>query len=157
MHALNCKPLLSAWEVDHRRGQRALDVQLHSTRPSSCVLIGHVAPEELFVSFRESAGANTPEQKDQSGALQRIDLRSCLAGQSQNLTGRRHTLAVSQHPSLNGSPAGQDEFLLPPCTSNVTSTLARHLPRHAPARRGGQSVNRCLEQLPTGLAKPDRG
>ncbi len=133
MHSLNCNLLISAWEVDHRGGRPALDVQLHSTRPSSCALIGHVLPEDLFVSLREIIRTNTPEQKSHCGTIPRITLRSCLAGQNQNLTGRHHTLAVSQHPYLNGSPAGQDEFLQPPCTDNATSTLAGHLPR-APRR-----------------------
>ncbi len=108
------------------------------------MLIGYVESEEVRIPPKE-------RQRIDSASL----TRSCLTGISQGLTGHRPSRGAEPIPSLNGSPVGQDQFLLPPRTNSVTSTLAGHrLPtdRLPVDSRHRQSVYGCLEQLVPGTS-----
>jgi hypothetical protein len=141
MHILEFTIRLRVWKIAERSFP---DVQLHPPGPSSCVLIGHVRSEEVFVPKNE-------RQRNDSEIL----VRSCLTGKSHQRTGHRPSCGGEPTPFLNGNPVGQDKFLLPPRTNNVTSTLAGHrasADRLPVLSRHRQSVYGCLEQLVPGTS-----
>lgn len=134
---------LRVWKIARRSFP---DFQLRPPGPSSCALIGHVGSEEVRILPTER------RRNDSENPA-----RSCLTGKSHELTGHRPSRGGEPIPSLNGSPVGQDKFLLPPRTNSVTSTLARHrLSAQRPRDHGRhrQSAYGCLEQLVLGTSSP---
>jgi len=113
MHLLDETRRLSVWKI---AGQSFPDLQRRPLVPSSCALIGHVSPKD-FYKFT----IDQPQAERSCGTATKLPhWEKPITNWTPSNPGRR------ANPFLNGSPAGQDEFLLPLRTNSVTSTLARH-------------------------------